>query len=193
MDNRSIAAQNFQLFIENVHFFQAGALHRQVLGINSSTVMQHTKGKFITGHTALRYVVATVCPEHSCEFRVAPDVFTFRVGSYRDADRSRIDQFAELLVDDFQGASLLAQGLLRLLAVGNVADGRDPSRNDARRILLRHISDSHKAAADFFVGYLTFIFDRFTFEDLRNMRSDRFAGFLAQDLNDRFAYDLFRC
>src|SRR5262245_37976319 len=141
--------------------------------------MQHTKGKFITGDTALGYVVATVCPEHSFEFRVAPDVFTFRVGSYRDADRSRIDQFAKLLVDDFQGASLLAQRLLCLLAVGNVTDGRDPSSDVAEGIFLRHISDSHKAAADFFVGYLTLIFDRGSIEDLRNMRGNGCAGFLA--------------
>src|SRR5262249_7719568 len=170
-----------------------GALHRQVVGRDRSTVAQQTEWKLITGHTALGYVIASVYPEHAGKLRVAPDVFAFRVGSYRDADRSRIDQFAELLVDDFQGASLLAQRLLCLLAVGNVTDSRDPSGDVAGGIFLRHISDSHEAAADFFVGNLAFIFDRFSVEDLCNMRTDGFAGVFTQDLNDRFTHNLFRC
>src|SRR5262249_21243411 len=167
--------------------------HGQLFGSDHSPVAQHTKRKLFTGHTAFGYVVASIRPEHAGKLRVAPDVFAFRVGGYRDANRSRIDQFAKLLVDDFQGASLLAQGLLRLLVVGDVTDGRDPPRYGAGRVFLRHISDSHEAAADFFVGNLAFIFDRFSVEDLCNMRTDGFAGVFAQDLNDRFAHDLLRC
>ena len=192
MNSRSIASQDFQLLIQNVNSFAAGALHRQVLCRNGLAVVQHAKGNRAAGRTTRGHIMARIRSEHARKLRVAPDMFAFRIRCHRDADGSRIDQFAKLLIDDFQGKSPLSQCLFRLLTVGNIADCRDPSGNVAGGIFFRYIGGTHKAAAESLIGNLGFIFDGFPTENRLDMWANDFTDILAKDLGNRFTDNLFR-